>query len=291
MNQQHLFIVGAPKCGTTALASYLSEHPDIFISNPKEPLFYLDERDPNRKIKDERHYQSLFKNAETEKVVGEASVWYLYSNTALRRIKEEYPSAKIVIMVREPVGFVASLHAQQYFGGWEKEKDLRKAWVRERAKFESLDFGKIETLDSLPEWRLLYPELMNHHKYVIKYKRAFGEGQVLVVDQSELKRDVRSVYEDVLEFLGVESDDREKFSVINSNKSPRSLFFRDFLLWLNRQYWLVNIARVIKSTFGINSLGLYKKLRALNLSEESRPPVPDALAMEIRRYIESLRCK
>jgi hypothetical protein len=34
------FIVGAPKCGTTAMCHYLSQHPEIFISTPKEPHFF-----------------------------------------------------------------------------------------------------------------------------------------------------------------------------------------------------------------------------------------------------------
>jgi len=43
MNYQrkpNFFIVGAPKCGTTALHTYLGQHPDIFVSEPKEPNYF-----------------------------------------------------------------------------------------------------------------------------------------------------------------------------------------------------------------------------------------------------------
>ena len=32
-----LLVVGAARCGTTALTSFLGEHPDVFVSTPKEP--------------------------------------------------------------------------------------------------------------------------------------------------------------------------------------------------------------------------------------------------------------
>ena len=48
----NLFIIGAPKCGTSALAHYLSEHPKVFFSNPKEP-FYLSTDYPHLK---EQHF-------------------------------------------------------------------------------------------------------------------------------------------------------------------------------------------------------------------------------------------
>ena len=34
------FIVGAPKCGTTAISEYLRTHPRIFMCKPKEPHYF-----------------------------------------------------------------------------------------------------------------------------------------------------------------------------------------------------------------------------------------------------------
>jgi hypothetical protein len=36
----NFFIIGAPKCGTTSLSVYLSEHQEIVMSNPKEPHYF-----------------------------------------------------------------------------------------------------------------------------------------------------------------------------------------------------------------------------------------------------------
>ena len=32
-------VIGAARSGTTALTSFLGEHPDVFVSTPKEPHF------------------------------------------------------------------------------------------------------------------------------------------------------------------------------------------------------------------------------------------------------------
>ena len=45
----NFFIVGAPKSGTTAMADYLREHPEVFFSDPKEPFFWCDDFAPLRR--------------------------------------------------------------------------------------------------------------------------------------------------------------------------------------------------------------------------------------------------
>ena len=40
MTKPNLFIVGAPKCGTSSMYDYLAQHPDIYMSERKEPRFF-----------------------------------------------------------------------------------------------------------------------------------------------------------------------------------------------------------------------------------------------------------
>ena len=69
-NRPSFFIVGSPKCGTTALAKYLSEHDEIFISSPKEPHYFATNfNESMRIVKTEEHYLSLFKHAKKTKFV------------------------------------------------------------------------------------------------------------------------------------------------------------------------------------------------------------------------------
>ena len=113
-NKPDFFIVGAPKCGTTALYTYLKQHPEIFMSPQKEPQFFA-----NDVLGDRRHtctwaeYLSCFAAARGAKRIGEASVAYLGSPCAPKQIKMFNPAAKIIIMLRNPVDMMHSLHNQR----------------------------------------------------------------------------------------------------------------------------------------------------------------------------------
>ena len=50
MKEPNFFIVGAPRCGTTALYSYLSEHPNIFMPGVKELNYFADDFPNMQKI-------------------------------------------------------------------------------------------------------------------------------------------------------------------------------------------------------------------------------------------------
>ena len=76
MKKPDFFIVGAPRCGTTALCQYLDEHPEIYISKPKEPCFFDHDLSPTTlKYKE---YLELFEPG-YHQLCGEGSTWYLFS--------------------------------------------------------------------------------------------------------------------------------------------------------------------------------------------------------------------
>ena len=67
------FIVGAPKCGTTALYHYLSQHPSIYMPALKEPHFFCRDFPSFGKIHDMNAYLELFDDAPGDALIGEAS--------------------------------------------------------------------------------------------------------------------------------------------------------------------------------------------------------------------------
>src|SRR5947209_8783479 len=87
-------LAGAVKAGTTSLYHYLRQHPDIFMSDVKEPSYFAAEvrlenfaSPPANLIRECGAYTDLFRDA-TQPAVGEASVCYLWSPTAPRAIAE-----------------------------------------------------------------------------------------------------------------------------------------------------------------------------------------------------------
>ncbi len=122
----NLFLVGAPRCGTTSLFTYLAAHPDVFGPAEKEPHYY--DRDvvgPGGMDEDE--YAALFAASESKRWRIDASALYLYSPGAPTAIARDAPDAHIVIAVRDPVELVASWHRLLVASGAERHADLAAA--------------------------------------------------------------------------------------------------------------------------------------------------------------------
>jgi hypothetical protein len=109
----NFFIVGAPKCGTTALYEYLQPHPRIFLSRIKEPHYFARDLGSYPRIKTAQEYAGIFAESTSEHLaLGEASVYYLRSAVAIPLIREFNPAARLIAMFRNPVDMVYSLHSQ-----------------------------------------------------------------------------------------------------------------------------------------------------------------------------------
>ena len=109
-------VMGAPKAGTTALHAALTQHPQIFMSDPKEPKYWMcDDAPPPHCAGARRHstpsrsgsggasdYERLFAAAPAGVVRGESTPFYLWHRAAQRRIAEHLPDAKLIAVRARP---------------------------------------------------------------------------------------------------------------------------------------------------------------------------------------------
>ncbi|MEL7432264.1 MAG: sulfotransferase [Chlamydiota bacterium] len=122
----NFLIIGAAKCGTTALSCILATHPDCCMSRPKEMDFFQDTVDfePNQNYeKGWEWYQKAFEHYAGEPIVGEASPAYSDRSRCpdtAKRIHKFNPDMKIVYMVRDPLQRQISYWKMQYAFGREK---------------------------------------------------------------------------------------------------------------------------------------------------------------------------
>ena len=98
-------IVGAQKCGTTALAHFLSQHPEIGMASPKEVhLFdspkYSDDWTPEQI--DER-YRSFFDHCGDVSIRGEATPIYMFLPEIARELARYNPELKLLVLLHDPV--------------------------------------------------------------------------------------------------------------------------------------------------------------------------------------------
>lgn len=219
-SRPNLFVVGAPKCGTTSLCNYLGRHPQVFFPRTKEPLFFCADcvHDEYWRIDDPDAYLALFAPGAERKWRGEGSVWYLMSEVAAKRIRAYSPDARIIIMLRNPVDMVASLHAQFLFSGNESIRDFEKAYAAQEARAQ----GRRIPWRAHTPGGLLYTQVGRYAEQVERYLEQFPRGQVKVLIFEEFVADLAAGYRDVLAFLEVDTGFTPEFTVDNERHNVRS---------------------------------------------------------------------
>jgi hypothetical protein len=200
------FIVGHPKCGTTALYEMLRGHPQIYMPAGKEPWFFASElhiRTPPRPGGTPRtleQYLALFAQARPDQRAGEATALYLWSHTAAARIAEVQPAARIVAVLREPASFLRSLHLQFVQSYVETESDLRSALALEQVRREG---RRIPGHTYWPD-ALMYSEHVRYVEQLRRYHAVFPREQVMVLIYDDFRSDNEAVVRQVLRFLEVD---------------------------------------------------------------------------------------
>lgn len=174
-------VIGAMKCGTTSLYHYLKQHPEIGMSEPKEPNFFVEEKNYHQGMD---WYQSLFQGSAKE--YGECSTNYtkrhLFDGVPAR-MKALLPDAKLIYLLRDPIERIVSHYVHSYAEGSEN-----------RAISDALchvDENKY-ILTSL-----YYMQLQAYFGY-------YSTDQLLVICSEELKLKPLSVLQEVFQFLEVD---------------------------------------------------------------------------------------
>jgi hypothetical protein len=198
------FVVGTAKAGTTSMHRYLDRHPDVFMSDVKEPHYFtrtvdLDESDPDEA---RREYLNLFADEAKHPIRGEASTSYLFHPPAAERIHERAPDANIIVMLRNPVqrAFSAFLFQERKSARFD---DFVDSVLRDIGRYEITPAE--DRLEAYFEGDLM---LFAHHglyaEGVERYVDRFGRDNVHAVVLGRLKEDAEAELERVAEFLDVD---------------------------------------------------------------------------------------
>lgn len=272
MNRPNFFIVGAPKCGTTALYDYLNQHPQIYMSEIKEPKYFGE----NSSFKTESDYLALYAGAKDEIRLGEASPLYLYSPKVTEALYAFDPQAKIIIMVREPVSLMLSSYSQNRLTGREPSETFAGALEHQAATKRSQGDA------------IYYRRLPLFARHVKRYFERFGRENVHVIVFDDFTGDTATVYRQTLAFLGVDPDFQAQFSVMNARKEVRSQSLQKAVLAtglkipaLKRSRLALWFKRWVPEPIRTAPFSL---LRRIYLNKQASAPV---VAPELRRQLQA----
>ncbi len=221
------FLIGAPRCGTTALSKYLSKHPQICFSRPKEPHFFTILLKLLGKVDIEQDYiqRFFFHKTDQHLVTGEGSVSYLYSEQALDTILTLNPDAKFIVNVRNPVDMIYSYHARLLKLVEEDQQNFKIAWDLQEARAQGKNLPKRCHDADLFQ----YKEIGSLGKYVQRLFDRVGRERVHIVVFDDFAADTLAEYKKVLKYLGVEYDGRTEFPRKGKHETIKLRFLQRLL--------------------------------------------------------------
>jgi hypothetical protein len=287
----NFFIVGAPRAGTTAMLHYLSEHPQVFTSVPKELLFWAtDFPDAQRscyvRIDSVDQYVDQFSHAtQGHRAVGEGTATYLYSREAIPNILRFNPAARIIVMLRNPADLVPSWHGELLYNRYEDEPDLERAWHLQEARSAG---RRIPRGCYVPQF-LQYRDVASLGTQLARLQQMVKPGQLLVVWYDDFAPTPQLVYEKVLSFLDLEPDHRTTFPVINSSKELRWRWVGELVFRPPRA--MEHPVRLLRKVSASPGFQVTRILRRFLARPRSRLPLNPSFADELRRTFESELCK
>lgn len=224
INQQikppNVFLIGAPKAGTSALADVLSQHPNVFMEK-KEPRFfdaesYYDyEKDHPLSSLDE--YLHLFSSDKAQRALFrlDASVFNMYSSRSIERILSVSPDAKFIIMLRDPISASKSMHNQRlkYTNTAMREvtDDFCQCWHLLKQRKNGIGFPKDCKNRILFRYDYLY-----HYEWHLPGCFALMEKKSrLVLRHEDFKKNPLAICEKVFAFLQLDTLFVPKFGIVN----------------------------------------------------------------------------
>jgi len=283
----NFIVIGAMKAATTSLYTYLKQHPKIFMTKVKEPMFFNNfQQENNYKILGSKNkkpntleeYLTMFKDVKNEKAIGEASPAYIYNPKAPQLIKEHLPNVKIIAILRQPTDRAYSnyLHAKR--ADRENSDTFQEAIEVEKKKIKD-------------NWSPLYHYIEKGY-YSVQLKRYyqfFPKENIRVYLFEDVVKNTKETLKDIFKFLEVD----ENVEIDTSKKANVSGTPSGLMGWILKKMRYYNLMPkfaisdylpkfVVKLIFK----SVYKPTEKLN--EDSRREITEKYYKDEIRILEKL---
>ena len=233
-------IVGAQKCGTTALAHFLSQHPEICMASPKEVHLFDSPKFSSDWTPEQidEHYRPHFDRCADAAIRGEATPIYMFLPCIARDLKRYNPDLKLIVLLHDPVERAVS----HYYMEKNRDKEHRPLWLallsepaRLRRCKDVLARGSAMRVCSYRRRGLYSLQLRNLYRF-------FHRDRVLIVRAPDLRTHHHDVLRRVFAFLGVsEPMGIEPEIVFKGDREGRR---HRAVSWLLRLSYLAEFARL-----------------------------------------------
>jgi hypothetical protein len=290
MRRPDLVFVGHPRSGSGLINGWLDGHPDIWMAQ-KELHFFGADLDYNHPRRTLDNYLRCFDGAGDASLVGEASTWLMTSRTAAREIHDFGPDIRIVASIRDPIGWLHSVHGHLLFSANEDIVDFADALAAEPDRAAGT---RAIPPYCAPPFAVLYTSLVRYAEQLSRFFEVFGRERVHVVVLDDVKADAAGEYRSLLEFLGARTDfdgfDAAVAGNARSRNSHRTVYSQRVLRFIKRPPQQAVLRRLVGAPPGWELF--LRAIRRANIRYADRAPMrPETRAMladQLRPEVEKV---
>ena len=265
-------IAGAAKCGTTALWAFLNKHPQVCMSQNKEPRFFTNlkgEFDTSVKGGGLRFdgtykkgfdwYNSLFDQSKENQICGEASTCYFFAEDSAELIYNNKLDMKLIFMLRDPVKRLYSHYWQEYKLGY--------------------DFPSFEEMVNTNHPRLkFYINTSNYKKNLERYFKVFPKEQILVIIHEDFIKSPKDCLNTIQNFLKIEPIESDFIKRVNDSAIPRNKRFARLLSKAQSS----SLKKIIPAKLTAKLGQIRNKIVQYNLKKSEYPKISDETYNKMR---------
>ena len=241
------FIVGFPKSGTTSLHYYLNQHPDVCMSNIKEPNFFSSNEIAelyydNTVIKTMSDYIKLFDHPDN-KILGESSVSYIYYSSVAKKIFNYNNNAKIIIILRNPI-----------------DRAFSHFLMDNRLGYCNINFK--EVISNPKKYPLFYQQYIDIGHYYEKLKvyiDIFKKENIKILIYEDFIKETQKYVNEVFDFLEI-----KRFKV---DISPKNSFKKPSNFILEKLYKF----KIFRNLFNLLPIFLINTIKSIFFKDVSKP--------------------
>ena len=290
-----VFIVGAPRCGTTTLSRMIEAHPQVLFPFVKEPHFFtqydyrgLGEAELRERIQD-NYLDHYFGAATPDRNVGaDGSVSYLYAPEQLEPVLQVWPDSRFIVAVRDPLTMLPSLHKRLLWTGDENIRRFEHAWkaIPDRAGGRRIPWSAMD-----PRF-LRYDQAARLGTYVERLFDAVGRDRCMVSVFDDLIADPDEQYRRLIAFAGLSPQPVPAIRAERESMGVRSLLIQKLLKRPPRPLLRYLASRQFRNRFDKTDeqpgksrrdrKSLRRRIIEWNKVEEPTRPVPLAVQQEIQ---------
>lgn len=276
----NLFLIGGPKCGTTAFVSLLKQHSKIKWSKHKEIDFFCKDIKILYKLskaKNTKEYLKRYYNFKKKdyKYFGDGSPFYLYSDVAVRNIIKFNPNSKFIVLIRNPISMAFTLHNQLAFEGREKEKNFIKAWklqkIRKKSKHGDKNYNKYNEI-------FQYKSICSLGTQLKKVKKIIKPQNLLILSYKEFNQNYEKVLKRTFNFLKIKNE-KIKSSQKNISRKLKS----DLIYKIASSNFSKVLRNKITKLLAVKSLGIGRPIKLMDYETKK------LLKIEFRKELQILR--